>query len=185
MDARSARLDEIAAEFAGHLDADPGHVLGGCGLQSRADLARDVRAVHRGHPHQPRGAHERHDAGDQGTVASEFRQIVHQAQIRLDPEEELGDGEVGVLEFLGESTAILGQIRGSRMPLGVGGDPDAELRRVVGDEGDEFVPWDFADVELRIPDIRKAEKQLGFRAQVDLESGIERTLAWYRGKLGL
>lgn len=49
----------------------------------------------------------------------------------------------------------------------------------------EFVPWDFADVELRIPDVIKAEKLLGFRAQVDLETGIERTLAWYRTKLGL
>ena len=49
----------------------------------------------------------------------------------------------------------------------------------------EFVPWDFADVELRIPDVIKAEKLLGFRAKVDLETGIERTLAWYRTKLGL
>jgi UDP-glucose 4-epimerase len=46
-----------------------------------------------------------------------------------------------------------------------------------------FVPWDFADVELRIPDVIKAEKLLGFRAKVDLETGIERTLAWYRAKL--
>jgi nucleoside-diphosphate-sugar epimerase len=46
------------------------------------------------------------------------------------------------------------------------------------------VPWDFADVELRIPDVKKAERLLGFRAQVDLEDGIERTLAWYREKRG-
>jgi nucleoside-diphosphate-sugar epimerase len=43
-----------------------------------------------------------------------------------------------------------------------------------------FVPWDFADVELRIPDVKKAERLLGFRAQVDLEDGLERTIAWYR-----
>ncbi|MCB9602809.1 MAG: SDR family NAD(P)-dependent oxidoreductase [Sandaracinus sp.] len=46
----------------------------------------------------------------------------------------------------------------------------------------QFVPWDFADVELRIPDVKKAERLLGFRAAVDLEDGIERTLAWYREK---
>ena len=44
----------------------------------------------------------------------------------------------------------------------------------------EFVPWDFADVELRIPDVRKAEKLLGFRARVDLEEGLRRTIEWYR-----
>ncbi|MBX3249683.1 MAG: NAD-dependent epimerase/dehydratase family protein [Myxococcales bacterium] len=48
-----------------------------------------------------------------------------------------------------------------------------------------FVPWDFADVELRIPDVKKAERLLGFRAKVDLEDGILRTLAWYREKLGI
>lgn len=48
----------------------------------------------------------------------------------------------------------------------------------------EFVPWDFPDVELRIPDVKKAEKLLGFRAAVDLEDGLERTIAWYRQKRG-
>jgi len=45
-----------------------------------------------------------------------------------------------------------------------------------------FVEWDFPDVELRIPDVKKAERLLGFRAQVDLEDGIARTLAWYRSR---
>lgn len=47
----------------------------------------------------------------------------------------------------------------------------------------EFVEWDFPDVELRIPDVKKAEELLGFRAHVELEDGIERTIAWYRAKL--
>lgn len=46
-----------------------------------------------------------------------------------------------------------------------------------------FVPWDFPDVELRVPDVKKAERLLGFRAKVDLEEGLLRTLAWYREKL--
>jgi nucleoside-diphosphate-sugar epimerase len=47
----------------------------------------------------------------------------------------------------------------------------------------EFVPWNFADVELRIPDTRKATELLDFRAQVDLEDGLLRTIAWYREKI--
>jgi nucleoside-diphosphate-sugar epimerase len=47
----------------------------------------------------------------------------------------------------------------------------------------DFVKWDFPDVELRVPDVKKAEKLLGFRATVDLEDGLEKTIAWYREKL--
>lgn len=37
-----------------------------------------------------------------------------------------------------------------------------------------------ADIELRIPETRKAEELLGFKAKVDLEEGIRRTAEWYR-----
>lgn len=37
-----------------------------------------------------------------------------------------------------------------------------------------------ADIELRIPETRKAEELLGFKAKVDLEEGIRRTADWYR-----
>ena len=40
------------------------------------------------------------------------------------------------------------------------------------------------DVELRIPNIDKARTLLGFEAKVDLDEGLERTIAWYREKLG-
>ena len=46
----------------------------------------------------------------------------------------------------------------------------------------EFTRWDFVDVEIRVPDVKKAEQRLGFRAQVDLDVGIRRTLDWYRQK---
>jgi UDP-glucose 4-epimerase len=36
-----------------------------------------------------------------------------------------------------------------------------------------------ADIELRIPQTRKAEELLGFKAKVDLEEGIRRTAEWY------
>jgi nucleoside-diphosphate-sugar epimerase len=46
-----------------------------------------------------------------------------------------------------------------------------------------FVRWDFTDVELRVPDVKKAEERLGFRAQVDLDVGLARTIEWYRHSL--
>ena len=53
--------------------------------------------------------------------------------------------------------------------------------RLAGSKSDlSFVEWDFPDVELRIPDVKKAERLLGFRAAVDLEDGLGRTLDWYR-----
>lgn len=63
-----------------------------------------------------------------------------------------------------------------------------QLARLVvqlcgSDSALEFVEWSFPDVELRIPDVKKAEKLLGFRASVDLEDGLARTIEWYRQKL--
>ncbi len=43
-----------------------------------------------------------------------------------------------------------------------------------------FQPLHYADVELRIPNVEKAREVLGFEAQVDLDEGLERTIAWYR-----
>jgi nucleoside-diphosphate-sugar epimerase len=44
------------------------------------------------------------------------------------------------------------------------------------------VKWDFADVELRVPDVQKAGKMLGFRPKIELEEGLARTIDWYRKK---
>jgi UDP-glucose 4-epimerase len=50
----------------------------------------------------------------------------------------------------------------------------------------EFVPYkkisgqDYEDVRRRIPDVSKAEKLLGFKAEVSLEDGLRRTLAWQK-----
>jgi len=46
----------------------------------------------------------------------------------------------------------------------------------------ECVPWEQADVELRIPDINKARKLLKYEPVVDLEEGLLRTIEWYRGR---
>jgi UDP-glucose 4-epimerase len=46
-----------------------------------------------------------------------------------------------------------------------------------------FQPLHYTDVELRIPNIEKARTLLGFEARVDLDEGLERTIAWYRAQL--
>ncbi len=43
-----------------------------------------------------------------------------------------------------------------------------------------FKPALSADIELRIPETKKSEQLLGFKAKVDLEEGIRRTAQWYR-----
>jgi UDP-glucose 4-epimerase len=43
-----------------------------------------------------------------------------------------------------------------------------------------FQPLHYTDVELRIPNVEKARTLLGFDARVELDEGLERTLAWYR-----
>ncbi len=47
----------------------------------------------------------------------------------------------------------------------------------------EHVPWNFPDVELRVPDISKARERLGYEPVIDLEEGLTRTIAWYRSQL--
>ena len=44
------------------------------------------------------------------------------------------------------------------------------------------VNWPNVDVELRVPNITKARKILGFDPKVDLEEGLQRTIEWYRSQ---
>jgi UDP-glucose 4-epimerase len=43
-----------------------------------------------------------------------------------------------------------------------------------------FVRRDYADIELRIPSVRKANELLGYEAKIDLEEGIAKTAEYYR-----
>ena len=55
------------------------------------------------------------------------------------------------------------------------------VKRLTGCPGEVvFQPLHYTDVELRIPNIEKARDLLGFEAKVDLDEGLERTIAWYR-----
>lgn len=48
-----------------------------------------------------------------------------------------------------------------------------------------FVEREATDVELRVPDIGKARQLLGYEPTVDLEEGLQRTIAWYEQKLSV
>ena len=60
------------------------------------------------------------------------------------------------------------------------------IKHLAGSSGEiTFQPLHYTDVELRIPNVEKARELLGFEAKVDLDEGLERTIAWYREKLGV
>ena len=58
------------------------------------------------------------------------------------------------------------------------------IKRLTGCSGEiVFQPLHYTDVELRIPNVDKARELLGFETLVELDEGLERTIAWYREKL--
>jgi UDP-glucose 4-epimerase len=57
------------------------------------------------------------------------------------------------------------------------------IKRLTGCPGEiVFQPLHYTDVELRIPNVDKARELIGFEAQVELDDGLERTIAWYRSR---
>ena len=59
------------------------------------------------------------------------------------------------------------------------------IKRLTGCAGElVFQPLHYTDVELRVPNVDKARRLLGFEARVELDEGLARTVAWYREKLG-
>lgn len=59
-----------------------------------------------------------------------------------------------------------------------------KIREVTGNRSElVYVQKDYADVELRIPSIQKAQQVLGFEPKVTLMEGLERTADWYRAQL--
>ncbi len=58
------------------------------------------------------------------------------------------------------------------------------IKRLTGCAGEiVFQPLHYTDVELRIPNAAKARELLGFEANVELDDGLARTIAWYRERL--
>jgi UDP-glucose 4-epimerase len=59
-----------------------------------------------------------------------------------------------------------------------------EIVRLSGSKSKiRFETVDRADVELRIPNIVKAQNLLGFAPRIDLEQGLLQTIEWYRSRL--
>ena len=55
--------------------------------------------------------------------------------------------------------------------------------RVLGSQSPiRFTNKSYADVELRVPSVKKARELIGFEAKVDLEEGIRRTAEFYRSR---
>jgi UDP-glucose 4-epimerase len=57
------------------------------------------------------------------------------------------------------------------------------IKRISGAPGAiVFEPRHHADVELRIPNVEKARTVLGWEPTVELDEGLEKTIAWYRAQ---
>ena len=81
-----------------------------------------------------------------------------------------------------ENEAAIGQsfnIGNARAVTTIFGLAEAVCRVLNSSSEIKFLPPLSADIELRIPETKKAEQLLGFKATVDLEEGILRTAEWY------
>jgi UDP-glucose 4-epimerase len=55
------------------------------------------------------------------------------------------------------------------------------IRRLMGADSEiTHRPLHYTDVEMRIPNIDKARRELGWEPGVDLDEGLAKTIAWYR-----
>ena len=90
----------------------------------------------------------------------------------------------GVLACL-EHDAAVGQAFNIGNPRGAVTifDLAQRIKRLSGAGGEiVFQPLHYADVELRIPNVKKAREVLGWEPAVELDEGLEKTIAWYRTK---
>ena len=59
-----------------------------------------------------------------------------------------------------------------------------DIVRISGSRSElRNVRWDNTDVELRIPNIEKARRLLGYEPVVDLDEGLAKTISWYRERM--
>ena len=42
---------------------------------------------------------------------------------------------------------------------------------------------DFEETRRRVPDVRKAERVLGFRTEIPLEEGLRKTIDWFQSSV--
>lgn len=107
-----------------------------------------------------------HNQGDQIRAWCYIDDIVDAVLMAL-----VAEGAVGEAFNIGNPRSTVTIYHLARMIIEAA-DSRSELR---------FVRWDHPDVELRVPDVKKAEERLGFSANTDLDVGLARTIEWYRG----
>ena len=99
----------------------------------------------------------------------------------------IDDIVAAVLEIL-ESPNAIGQAFNIGNPRSVCTTYDLALRirRLTGNRSPlVFRPLHYSDVDIRMPDITKSRELLSWEPQVDLDEGLERTLEWYKSRLGM
>lgn len=94
--------------------------------------------------------------------------------------EDMVDGLLLVMEHpnaIGESF----NIGNARAVVTIFGLANTVVRVLNSKSAIRFVRKDYADIELRVPNVEKARKLLGFDASIDLEEGIRQTGKYYQG----
>ena len=71
-------------------------------------------------------------------------------------------------------------IGNSRAVVTIYGLASAIVRVLDSPSAIRFIRKDYADVELRVPNVKKAKELIGFEAEIDLDEGIRRTAEYYR-----
>ncbi len=96
------------------------------------------------------------------------------------------DDMVDALLLAMEHPAAVGEsfnIGNARAVVTVFGLASTVVRVLESRSAIRFVPRNYADIELRVPNIEKARERLGFESRIDLEEGLRRTAAHYRERL--
>jgi UDP-glucose 4-epimerase len=109
-----------------------------------------------------------HNQGDQIRAWCYIDDIIDAVELAL-----VKDGAVGQAFNIGNPRSTVTIYHLARMVIEA-----AKSRSEI-----QFVRWDFTDVELRVPDVKKAQERLGFTAKVDLDVGLARTIEWYQRSL--
>lgn len=129
-----------------------------------------------------------------GQVGEGAMRIFIQKAIKNEPLEIHGDG-TQIRAWCYVDDMINGTIRALINPAAIGesfnignqkavvtiyGLANTIIRVLKSQSSISFIKKDYADVELRIPAVKKAKEILGFEAEIDLEEGIRRTADYYR-----
>src|SRR2546425_5630623 len=95
-----------------------------------------------------------------------------------------------VTDTVSASLLFMGLDRSSEMVLNIGTKEERKIRDLaerikaiaVSDSTIRFLPLPAGDHMRRLPDTRRVEKLLGWSPSIRLETGLDRTLRWFRSK---